>query len=221
LKNSIRLDFGIRLHKNKNDMTLAGLALHPTFKGIVVNPIGIPNSLQTENNRENIFTFFLDLKPKLKLALAATFERLKIAEQPPAVPVQSRSAFSRHIPSLPAVVSADGRDQQSAQWLDQDAEWLDDSQDSATECKRTVLEYWEKSGHRYPALAQLARAVLPAQASGAHSERVWSAADDLCGGDRSNMKPETLDCAVKLRMNTPVRAQCEGVSLFDALTKGE
>ncbi len=30
LKNSMRLDFGIRLHKNKNDMTLAGLALHPT-----------------------------------------------------------------------------------------------------------------------------------------------------------------------------------------------
>jgi hypothetical protein len=30
LKNSMRIDFGIRLHKNKNDMTLAGLALHPT-----------------------------------------------------------------------------------------------------------------------------------------------------------------------------------------------
>lgn len=30
LKNSMRVDFGIRLHKNKNDMTLAGLALHPT-----------------------------------------------------------------------------------------------------------------------------------------------------------------------------------------------
>ncbi len=30
LKNSMRIDFGIRLHKSKNDMTLAGLALHPT-----------------------------------------------------------------------------------------------------------------------------------------------------------------------------------------------
>ena len=195
-----------------------------SFKGIVVDPIGIPNSLQTENNRENIFTFYLDLKPKLKLALAATFERLKIAEPvgaPVGAPVATRprNIFTRHIPSLPAAVSVDGRDQQSAQWLDEDAEWLDDLQDAVSECKPSVLQYWEKRGHRYPALAQLARAVLPAQASGAASERVWSAADDLCGGDRARLKPETLDATIKLRMNTAVRAACEGVSLFEALTK--
>ncbi len=132
-----------------------------------------------------------------------------------------RNIFARHIPSLPAAVSVDGRDQQAAQWLDEDAEWLDDLQDPVSECKPSVLQYWEKRGHRYPALAQLARAVLPAQASGAESERVWSAADDLCGGDRARLKPETLDATIKLRMNTAVRAACEGVSLFEALTKGK
>ncbi len=194
-----------------------------SFKGIVVDPIGIPNSLQTENNRQNIFSFFVDLKPKLKLALAATFERLKIAEQVVVAPVAAppRNAFLRHIPSLPAAVNVNGRDQQAAQWLDQDAEWLDDAQDSAKDCKPTVLDYWEKHSNQFPALAQLARAVLPAQASGAASERVWSAADDLCGGDRSRLTPETLDATIKLRMNTAVRAECEGVSIFDALTKGK
>ncbi len=188
-----------------------------------MDPIGISSSLQTENNRENVFTFFLDLKPKLKLALAATFERLKIAE-PPVVPSNAappRNIFHIIIPSLPAAVNVDGRDQQAAQWLDQPAEWLGDEQQSPKDCKPLVLEYWEKRAHQFPALAQLARAVFPAQASGAASERVWSAADDLCGGDRSSLKPATLDTTVKLRMNTAVRAQCEGVSLFDALTKGK
>jgi hypothetical protein len=184
-----------------------------SFKGIVVDLIGIPNSLQTENNRENILTFFLDLKPKLRLALAATFERLKIAEPVGAPPVAARprNIFARHIPNLPAAVSVDGRDQRAARWPGEGAEWLGGLRDSASECKPSVLQYWEKRGHRYPALKQLARAVLPAQVSGAASERVWSAADDLCGGDRARLKPETLDATIKLRMDTAVRAACEGV----------
>src|SRR6476620_3481283 len=93
-----------------------------SFKGIVANPVGVRDSLKTENNRVNIFTFYEDLKPKMKLALAATFERLKI-DEPPAVQNANVAAgsrkniFQRCIPALPAAVSVDGRDQQAAEWL--------------------------------------------------------------------------------------------------------
>ena len=198
-----------------------------SFKGIVVNPIGIRDQLKTENNRENINTFYEDLKPKMKLALAATFERLKIDEpalEPSNSAARPRNIFHICIPSLPAAVNVDGRDQQSAEWLDLAAEWLDKELLSGVPsvvCKPLVLQFWEQRGTRFPALQRLARAVLPAQASSAASERVWSAADDLCGGDRSNLKPETLNATLMLRMNTAVRAECEGVGVFDALTKGK
>lgn len=190
----------------------------------MVNPIGIREALRTENNRENIYTFYEDLKPKMKLALAATFERLKIDEPAGESQVAPRRPNLYHacIPSLPTVVNVDGRDQQSAEWLDMAAEWLDKDLEGGVPsetCKPLVLQYWEQRGHRFPALQRLARAVLPAQMSSAASERVWSAADDECGGDRSNLNPRTLDATLLVRMNSEVRAECEGVSLFEALTR--
>lgn len=85
---------------------------------------------------------------------------------------------------------------------------------------QSVASFWsaEKS---FPGLARLARAVLPAQASSAASERVWSSADDLCGGDRTNIDPENLNRAICLRKNTPVIAKILGVGLFDVLKRNE
>ncbi len=185
-----------------------------------MSPIGIPDRLRIENGGENIFTFFENLKSKMRVAVANTFERLKIAEPvAPSVapaPVQN-DLWRSFIPSLPLPGSTVVREQQCADWLDAPAVFLDPAEPDVL--KPTVLQFWEQHGKRYPAMQELARAVLPAQASSAESERVWSAADDQCGGDRSSLNPETLNSTLVLRINTPVRAQCEGVPLFQALSK--
>jgi hypothetical protein len=84
---------------------------------------------------------------------------------------------------------------------------------------QSVASFWnsDSSARSFPGLARLARAVLPAQASSAASERVWSSADDLCGGDRTNIDPENLNRALCLRKNTSVIARMLGVGLFDVL----
>ncbi len=75
---------------------------------------------------------------------------------------------------------------------------------------RTVAEFWEREGARFPLLQRLARANFVAQASGAASERVWSAADDANGGDRASAAPETLNAQVIL--NTLVQARILGAA---------
>ena len=83
--------------------------------------------------------------------------------------------------------------------------------------KVSAPTFWEEKGKDWPLLQELARANFVAQGSNAASERVWSVADDVSGGDRSNVDPETLDAELLLKKNTPVRALLESCSLFDAL----
>jgi hypothetical protein len=64
----------------------------------------------------------------------------------------------------------------------------------------------------------VARPVLTSQAANAASERNWSAADDLSGGDPAAVSADMLNARLALKKNTPVRALIDGVSLFDALT---
>ena len=84
---------------------------------------------------------------------------------------------------------------------------------------RPVMEYWDREGVRFPFLQRLARAYFVAQASGASSERVWSAADDASGGDRASAAPETLNAQLILKKNTPVKDRILNCSLFDVLKK--
>ncbi len=77
--------------------------------------------------------------------------------------------------------------------------------------------FWDEKGDEWPLLKALAIANFVAQAANAGSERVWSAADDISGGDRSRIAPETLNDQLILKKNTKVRAKLEGCSLFAAL----
>ncbi len=83
----------------------------------------------------------------------------------------------------------------------------------------SVAEYWERDGAKWPLLQQLARANFVAQASSAASERVWTVADDVSGGDRAQAAPETLNAQLILKKNTPVQAEIMGCDVFDVLKK--
>jgi hypothetical protein len=56
----------------------------------------------------------------------------------------------------------------------------------------------------WPLLQNLAAANFITQASSAASERVWSAADDVSGDDRSSADPTTVNCQLGLKQNTSV-----------------
>ena len=71
----------------------------------------------------------------------------------------------------------------------------------------------------FPLIRRIARATLTVQDSSSASERAFSDADYLSGGDRSSISPEVLNARLILRKNTAVRAEAEEVSLFGALTR--
>lgn len=83
----------------------------------------------------------------------------------------------------------------------------------------SVTEHWEREGSKWPLLQQLTRANFVAQASSAASERVWSSADDVSGGDRASVAPETLNAQLVLKKNTRVQAEILGCDIFDVLKK--
>jgi hypothetical protein len=67
-----------------------------------------------------------------------------------------------------------------------------------------AVDFWKDCDSKFPLLCELAKANFVRQASGAPSERVWSSADDLSGGDRASVDPDMLDCSLICKKNTPV-----------------
>jgi hypothetical protein len=173
----------------------------------------IPQQLENENQMKSIYLFYFNLKARMKEALNGCCTRFAVHQQP--VPVaEPDSILSRMVPGLVRHTGSNVGAEIDL-WLAQLPIEL------AT--GKTVASFWseDSSAKSFPILSRLARAVLPTQASSAASERVWSSADDLCGGDRSNIDPEALNCALCLRKNTSVIAQMKGIGLFDALTAGK
>jgi hypothetical protein len=82
----------------------------------------------------------------------------------------------------------------------------------------SVANFWARKTD-FPLVGRIARATLTFQDSSSASERAFSEADYLSGGDRSSISPEVLNARLILRKNTAVRAEAEGVSLFGALTR--
>lgn len=171
--------------------------------------IPLPPTIENENNGKSIFLFFFDMKPRMLDAVIKLCELFQIKSDV-ATASQPDSLVGRMIPGLVRQNRSDVRSEIDL-WLKQLPFELAENQ--------TVASFWnsDSCSRAFPCLARLARAILPAQASSAASERVWSSADDLCGGDRTNIDPENLNRALCLRKNTPVIAQILGVGLFDVL----
>lgn len=93
--------------------------------------------------------------------------------------------------------------------------WL--SRAPMTSYRDTPEKFWEDHGTNWALLRTLARAIFVAQASNASSERIWSEADNLSGGDRSSVAPEVLNCQLILKKNAAVRAKLCDTTLFGAM----
>jgi hypothetical protein len=201
LKQQIRCDIGERLHACCNlELLWAGIALHPTFKGLSV-PDDIHQNFMNENGGRSIPNFFKNAKRRMKESLSAMLDKFGVArlvvEEPVPAFTFNEKLVGNFIP-------------QARQTVHQEAvDWVDERPVPV----KSAAEYW--SG-RLSELGSLARIILTLQASAASSERNWSAADDLSGGDRTNMDPETLDSVLLLKKNVPVIAELHGVSVGEA-----
>jgi hypothetical protein len=205
---------GTRLFNMENDLLLGALGLHPMYKKIH-EPGGTPQSAYAENGGKNVLTFFFrDLQKRMKKALLNTLERLHVGNEappPPSNPMDAPEAFFifgyRH-----AVSNVSRPDSEIDSWFACSPRILRSNESVAT--------FWESSeSNQWPLLQRLAKPLLTGQGASAASERVWSAADDLCGGDRASTSMETLNARLILKMNTPVRASIQESSLFNALTR--
>ncbi len=202
-------DIGRRLWDTANDVTLVGLALHPVFKAITAPDAGIPQQMYAEFEGRNILTFFFrDLRKRMTDAILREVNRLGIKSAlPPAEAAGPVDPISFLVPGYRRALAQDIRPEMEI------GSWFS----FAPRPKVSPPTFWDTKGGEWPLLRELARANFVAQGSNASSERVWSAADDVSGGDRSNVDPETLDAELILKKNTPVRALLESCSLFDAL----
>jgi hypothetical protein len=209
LKQQLCEDIGRRLWDTVNDVTLVGLALHPVYKLIAAPDVGIPQQLYAEFEGRNILTFFFrDQRKRMTDAIMRELKRLSIkSAAPPAQAAEAVDPISFLVPGYRRALVQDIRPEMEI------ASWFA----FPPRPKVTPPAFWEEKGGDWPLLRELARANFVAQGSNAPSERVWSAADDVSGGDRSSVAPETLDTQLSLKKNTPVRALLEGCSLFDAL----
>ncbi len=203
----VRDDIGRRLWRTENDVTLTGLLLHPVFKALAPPASGIPESAYVP---ESILRyFFKDLRQRMVAAALRELQRLGIK---PAPVVQAAEEDN----PLAFIVQGYNHAQQNSVRPEHEINaWL--GMPIVVGVKLT--EYWEREGTRWPLLQQLARANFVAQASSAASERVWSAADDVSGGDRASVAPETLNVQLVLKKNTAVQAEILGCSVFEVLQK--
>jgi len=186
-----------------------GLALHPVYKLIAPPDVGIPQQMYADYGGRNILTFFFrDLRKRMSDAILRELMRLNIKSSPPP-PEQAETVDPTCflIPGYRRALVQDIRPEMEIQ------SWFA----FPPRPKVSPPKFWEEKGGDWPLLRELARANFVAQGSNAGSERVWSSADDVSGGDRSSVAPETLNAQLLLKKNTPVRARLEGCSLFDAL----
>ncbi len=202
-------DIGRRLWDSANDVTLVGLALHPVYKLIAPPDVGIPQQMYADYGGQNILTFFFrDLRKRMSDAILRELKRLNIKSAPaPPEQVETVDPTSFLIPGYRRALAQDIRPEMEIQ------SWFA----FPPRPKVSPPKFWEEKGGDWPLLRELARANFVAQGSNAGSERVWSSADDVSGGDRSSVAPETLNAQLLLKKNTPVRARLESCSLFDAL----
>jgi hypothetical protein len=204
---------GTRLHDSSNSLLLAALALHPTYKNIQPPAVGIPRDAYVENNSKNILTFFFsDLRRRMHAALNETIARLKLAKEAPPAPVDPGDNLELYfIQGYRAALSESVLpDQEIRNWLE--------SAPIVLKPPQTWSSFWAGMVGR-PLLTSVAKAIGHVQSSNSASERTFSLADYLSGGDRASTRVETLNARLILKQNTPHRAKLQGVSLFQAITK--
>jgi hypothetical protein len=200
----LRDDLGRRLWETANDVTLTGLMLHPLFKNLAPPGAGFPQSVVTPGSIASFF--FSNLKARMTTAALNEIKRLGITVDAAAAPADNSCPLSLIVQGYNAAVQKKSKPEHEINaWLGIPVVFT------------PAAEYWEREGARFPLLQKLARANFVAQGSGAASERVWSSADDVSGGDRASVSPEVLSAQLMLKKNTPVQAQIMGCSLFDAL----
>lgn len=208
-------DIGARLWASLNDVTLVGLALHPVFKGIA-EPPNFPCSVFQERNGKTIACFFCrGLQERMKAAILRELQRMDIKRDAVGEPVQQEGEADDFYCLL---VKGYRRARQNDILPTAEIEaWF-----SAPVVRGvSAAAYWAEHGNAWPLLKKLARANFVAQASSAASERIWSLADDLCGGDRTDMDPKLLNTMLILKKNTPVQAQMMGCGLLEVFEGGE
>jgi hypothetical protein len=202
----LRDDLGRRLWDTVNDVTLTGLMLHPVFKNLAPPGAGFPQSALTAGSIASFF--FSNLKSRMATAALNEIKRLAITNDVVAAPVDNNNPLSLIVQGFNAAVQKKSKPEHEIN------AWL-----GLPVSLTPVAEWWEREGSKFPLLQKLARANFVAQGSGAAAERVWSAADDVSGGDRASVSPEVLSAQLMLKKNTPVQAKIMGCSLFDALKK--
>lgn len=213
IKERMRDALGTRLHSTSNSVILAALALHPVYKNISAPATGIPRTAYLENNSKNILTFFFsDLRARMTTALNQTIARLKLEMPAPPAPQNPGDHIELFFISGYRAALADTTrpDQEIHNWLDSAPIILKEGE--------TFSSFWDNMTGR-PLLRRLAKAIGTVQTSNSASERTFSLADYLAGGNRASTRVETLNGGLILKQNTKIRAKAEGVSLFDAITK--
>ncbi len=211
MKMELKKAIGLRLFQfAENDVVLAAVALHPMYKNIVP-PAMLPQQLFAEFGGKNIMAFFRDLRARALAAMVRLVDRLQLAPQPGAQDASSvpskRSRLIQGLAHKPANARAIAYEE-LIKWYDHPVFVLAEHE--------TLLQYWARMGDSFPLTQRLARCVLVCSASSAASERNWSLADQLSGGDRAAASPTTLAAQMLLKKNVPVRAQIEAVQLFNA-----
>jgi hypothetical protein len=182
IKDRMRDALGTRLHGSVNSVLLAALALHPVYKNISAPSRGIPQSAYIENGSKNILTFFfVDLKRRMVEALTETIARLKLEISAPPAPETPSDAIEMFFVSGYRAAAADAvrPEQEIHNWLD--------SAPIILKKGETFSSFWENMSGR-PLLKRVAKAIGTVQASNPASERTFSLADYLAGGDRASMR---------------------------------
>ena len=207
----LKQDIGRRLWDTENDVTLTGLGLHPAYK-MFQPPQGVAQLMYAENGGRNIIAFFArDFQKRVQEAILRELARLKIKNPEtiePSAPSVQENVMHALVPGLRRAEQNMVRPEVEIQ------SWF-----ASPVSVASPVDFWKVSGGSWPLLQQLARANFIAQASGAASERVWSLADDLSGGDRARVAPENLEIGLILKKNTPARALIMGMSPFEVLEK--
>jgi hypothetical protein len=209
LRAEIRNDIGTRLYEGENDITLAGIALHPMWKNIAV-PGGIPQHLFAENNGKNVLSFFFrDFKPRMKDAVLRLMTRFDIKDDAPPARGPEEDGV------LNFIIYGRRRAEAGVSVPTEEVDrWFKEPPDALG---RSATAFWEVHATSFPLLRRLARIVLVAQASSAASERIWSAAGLMSSGNRASVSASTLGNQLLLKKNAPTRAIIEGKDAWDVL----
>ncbi|POW04902.1 hypothetical protein PSHT_11020 [Puccinia striiformis] len=81
---------------------------------------------------------------------------------------------------------------------------------------RSALIWWKERQGKYPILSSLARDYLACSASSCAAERTFSAAADVCPGNRGKLLPRTIEMCVSSRMwlkdKVPVTGEFEAAN---------